>query len=260
MRRIATVAALALLAAAPAAAAQDFNWKGQIPRGKWLEVKGVNGDVRAAAAAGGEAQVTARKVAGSRGEPEEVEVRVVEHGDGVTICAVYPTPPRARRENTCEPGDEWSSSNEDNDVKVHFTVRVPAGVKYRGTTVNGELDAEGLGADAIVSTVNGNVRVSTTGNAQAHTVNGSIRATMGKADWVDEAEFHTVNGAIELTFPDPLDAEVRAHTVNGDIESDWPVIVRGRFGPKRVSGTIGRGGRVLNLHTVNGDITLKKAS
>jgi len=259
MKRYATLTALALLAAAPATA-QDFDWKGRIAIGKWLEVKGVNGAVRASAATGGEAQVTARKVAGDRGEPEDVEIRVVEHEDGVTICAVYPTPPRARRENTCEAGEHWSSSNQDNDVRVHFTVRVPAGVKFRGTTVNGEMEAEGLAADAVVSTVNGSVRVSTTGFAEAHTVNGSIHATMGRADWSDEADFRTVNGSIELTFEAELHAELRAETVNGDIESDWPVTVHGRFGPKRVTGTIGRGGRVLHLETVNGDITLKKSS
>jgi hypothetical protein len=259
MRHFAAAAALALFAALPAAA-QDFDWKGQLARGKWLEVKGVNGSVRASGATGGEAQVTARKTEGHRGDLEEVEIRVLEHADGVTICAVYPTPPRAKRENTCDPGERWNSSTQDNDVKVNFTVRVPAGVRFRGTTVNGEMEAEGLGADAIVSTVNGSVRVSTTGNAQAHTVNGSIHATMGKADWSDDADFRTVNGGIELTFPAELDTEIRASTVNGDIESDWPVTVRGRFGPKRVTGTIGRGGRVLHLETVNGDITLRRAS
>lgn len=146
----------------------------------------------------------------------------------------------------------------DNDVKVHFTVRVPAGVKFRGNTVNGELEAEGLRADAVVSTVNGSVRVETTGNAEAHTVNGSIYATMGRADWADEADFRTVNGGITLTFSSDLHAEIRAETVNGDIESDWPVMVRGRFGPKRVTGTIGQGGRVLHLETVNGDIRLRR--
>jgi hypothetical protein len=254
---LATLAALALLAAAPAWA-QDFDWKGPIPTGKWLEVKGVNGAIRASGASGGEAQVSARKVEGERGDAEEVEIRVLEHADGVTICAVYPTPPDARRENTCEPGDNWHTSNRNNDTKVHFTVRVPAGVKFRGTTVNGEMEADELGADAVVSTVNGSVRVSTTGFAEAHTVNGSIYAVMGRADWADEADFRTVNGSIELTFPGELHAELRAETVNGDIESDWPVTVRGRFGPKRVTGTIGRGGRVLHLETVNGDITLKK--
>ena len=122
------------------------------------------------------------------------------------------------------------------------------------------MEALGLRADAAVSTVNGSVRVETTGFAEARTVNGSIDAVMGRADWSEEADFRTVNGGITLTFPGTLNAEVRAQTVNGDIESDWPVTVRGRFGPKRVTGTIGTGGRTLHLETVNGDIRLRKST
>jgi hypothetical protein len=250
---------LVMLCSAAPSAAQDFEWKGEIPTGKWLEVKGVNGDIRAVPAEGAEARVTATRDA-RRSDPQSVEIRVVEHSEGVTICAVYPTPPRARHENACEPGDHWRSNNENNDVTVAFLVSVPPGVRFRGMTTNGELEAEGLRADAVVSTVNGSVRVSTTGNAEAHTVNGSIYATMGRADWSDQVEFRTVNGGITLTFGSDLHAEIRAKTVNGDIESDWPVVVQGRLGTKRVSGTIGNGGRVLHLETVNGNIKLRKGT
>lgn len=248
-----------LLATAAPIAAQDFEWRGRIARGKWLEVKGVNGDVRAIGAAGPEAQVTAVKRS-RRGDPGSVEIKVLEHDDGVTICALYPTPPGAREENRCEPGDRGHMSTRDNDVTVHFTVQVPAGVKFRVRTVNGEIDADGLSADAEVATVNGSVRVATTGLARAQTVNGSIHATLGRADWPDELDFHTVNGGITLTLPAEVHTEIRAQTVNGDIESDWPVTVRGRFGPKRVTGTIGSGGRTLHLETVNGSIRLKRGA
>src|SRR5262245_11454600 len=252
------VTALALMAVS-AATAQDFNWKGRIAAGKRLEVKGVNGDVRAVAATGGEAIVTAAKHA-RRSDPDEVEIRVVEHEDGVTICAVYPTPPRARRENSCEPGDRWHSSTEDNDVTVDFEVQVPAGVEFNGQTVNGEMSAEGLKADVKASTVNGSVRVTTTGLAEASTVNGSVYVEMGRADWSDDLEFTTVNGKITLILPAQLSTEVRASTVNGEIESDYPVLVTGKFGPRRMRGTIGSGGRSLNLSTVNGEIRLRKAT
>jgi putative adhesin len=241
------------------AGAQDFNWKGRIASGKRLEVKGVNGDVRAVAASGGEAIVTAAKHA-HRSDPDEVEIRVVEHEDGVTICAVYPTPRHARRENSCEPGDRWHSSTEDNDVTVDFEVQVPAGVQFTGSTVNGEMSVEGMKADVKASTVNGSVRVTTTGLAEASTVNGSVYVEMGRANWTDDLEFSTVNGRITLLLPDKLDTEVRASTVNGEIESDYPLTISGRFGPRRLRGTIGNGGRTLNLSTVNGEIRLKKST
>ena len=258
MRILVTVAALCLAALATAAA-QDFNWHGRIAVGKRLEVKGVNGDVRAVLSSGAEAVVNARKHA-RRSDPDEVEIRVVESDDGITICAVYPTPPRARQENDCGPGKSWHSSTDNNDVVVDFDVQVPAGVEFQGQTVNGEMSAEGLKADVNASTVNGSVRVTTTGLAQAATVNGSVYAEMGRANWDGELEFSTVNGGITLILPGKLDTEIRATTVNGDIETDWPMMISGRFGPRHLRGTIGAGGRSLELSTVNGEIRLKKGT
>jgi DUF4097 and DUF4098 domain-containing protein YvlB len=253
------VAAFLCVATVAVAAAQDFNWHGRLAAGKRLEVKGVNGDVRAVLASGAEAVVNARKHS-RRSDPDEVEIKVVESEDGITICAVYPTPRRAREENNCEPGDRWHSNTENNDVVVDFEVQVPAGVEFNGKTVNGEMSAEGLKGDAHVSTVNGSVRVTTTGLAEASTVNGSVYAEMGRANWTDELEFSTVNGGITLILPGKLDTEVRASTVNGEIETDWPLTVSGRFSNRRIRGTIGAGGRALSLSTVNGEIRLKKGT
>src|SRR2546426_8991335 len=62
MRTFLIVTALAVGAIATATA-QDFNWHGRIAAGKRLEVKGVNGDVRAVLASGAEAVVSAKKQA-----------------------------------------------------------------------------------------------------------------------------------------------------------------------------------------------------
>jgi DUF4097 and DUF4098 domain-containing protein YvlB len=256
--QIPAMVATALLLAAPASA-QDFHWTGRLAAGKRLEIKGVNGSIRTVAATGGEIDVSARKTA-RRSDPDEVKIEVVPSDEGVTICAVYPTPRRARRENTCEPGDGWHSSTDNNDVNVDFTIKLPAGIVFSGETVNGEIDAEGVGADAMVSTVNGSINVEASGHVEASTVNGSIRASMGRADWSSEAEFSTVNGGITLTLPGNLNAEVSAQTVNGDLETDFPLTVTGKFGPRHMRGTIGSGGRYLKLSTVNGSIHLIKAT
>jgi Toastrack DUF4097 len=257
---IRTLAGLtAALSFAVPAAAQDFHWTGHLAAGKRLEIKGVNGSIRAMAASGSEIDVTARKTA-RRSDPDEVRIQVVPFEDGVTICAVYPTPSRARRENSCEPGDGWHSNTNDNDVTVDFTIRLPAGIVFNGETVNGDVDGEDLGADADVSTVNGSIDVSAAGVVEARTVNGSIRARMGRADWTSAASFKTVNGGITLTLPDNLNAEVSAETVNGDLETEFPLTVTGRFGPRHMRGTIGSGGRRLELSTVNGSIHLRKST
>src|SRR3954471_10425202 len=252
-----SIAAAAALLLSPAAAlAQDFHWHGAIAQGKSIEIKGVNGDVRAEPSGSNEVEVVAEKHA-QRDDPESVRIEVVPHGGGVTICAVYPSRSGAKP-NECAPGSAGRSNVQNNDVTVRFTVRVPAGVTLIGTTVNGEVEATHLNGDVELTTVNGSVNFSTTRSARASTVNGSIRGEMGRADWSDTLKMSTVNGSITLTFPSTLNTEVRASTVNGDINTDFPLQVQGRVSRRKLEGTIGGGGRVLSLDSVNGSITLKR--
>src|SRR5256712_10011934 len=172
------VAALALVPRA-AAAQNEFHWKGKVAPGKAIEIKGVNGDVRAVASAGGgDVEVTAVKHA-RRSDPNDVKIEVVQHEDGVTICAVYPSD--GRRENTCEAGDGGHMNVRDNDVTVDFTVRGPTGVRFLGKTANGEVEAAVLSSDVEANTGNGSIPHSTAGYAQAPTVNGAIVASPGPA-------------------------------------------------------------------------------
>jgi hypothetical protein len=253
-------------AAAPGAIARgasaepqnDFRWRGRLAAGRLVEIKGVNGRIDAEPSSSGEVEVSAEKSA-RRSDASSVRVEVVEHAEGVTICAVYPSSD-SDKPNVCAPGGGGRMNVRNNDTQVEFKVRVPAGVRFAGRTVNGDVEAEGLGADVEATTVNGSVKVSTTGLARAMTVNGSINASMGRADWTDELTFHTVNGGIELSFPASLSASVEAETVNGDIESDFPMTVTGRFSKRHLTATIGGGGRELNLKTVNGSVQIRRAS
>lgn len=243
---------------AAATRADDFEWHQRMRPGQVLEIKGINGAIRAVLADGDEAEVTATKTA-RRSDPDDVKIEVVESGNGYTICAVYPWD-RDDRPNECAAGRDGRMNSHDNDVTVNFTVRVPRGVVFRPVTVNGDVRAIGLRSDVWANTVNGDVRLSTSGRAEATTVNGSIEAELGSADWQDDVSFSTVNGHIELTLPPNASAEVRASTVNGDIETEFPLTIQGRFGPRRLRGTLGSGGHTLELKTVNGGITLKKGT
>jgi len=102
------------------------------------------------------------------------------------------------------------------------------------------------------------VTFSTTGGGRASTVNGSIHGEMGRADWADTLRMATVNGSITLTLPASLNTDVKASTVNGDISSDFPMTISGRISRRKMEGTIGGGGRLLSLDSVNGSITLKR--
>jgi len=240
MKLITAAAVLAVLAIAPPvtvanAQAADFQWSGTISQGSTLEIRGVNGSVRAVASPDGTARVEAVRRA-RRSDPESVRIEVVEHAGGTTICAVYPTPPGASRQNRCSPGGS-GVNNQNNDVQVHFTVQVPAGVAFSGNTVNGSVQSEGLRSDVTATTVNGGVEIETTGFV---------------------SRISTVNGNVSITVPAPLNAAFRATTVNGSIDSDFPVNAEGRMGRRSVRGTIGNGGEEMRISTVNGSIRLRR--
>jgi hypothetical protein len=236
----------------------EFRWHEAMAAGRVIEIKGINGSVEAAPSSNGEVEVVAVKRA-RRSNPEDVRIEVVRHDEGITICAVYPNA-GGSEPNTCEHGPTHHSNIINNDTSVSFTVRVPAGVRFIGKTVNGKVWANNLTADVEATTVNGSINVSTMGLARANTVNGSITVVMGRADWADDLEFKTVNGGIDLSFPASLSAQVEARTLNGDISTDFPLTVTGTFSKRRLTGTIGGGGRDLRLETVNGSVQIRRAS
>src|ERR1051326_1532309 len=195
-----TLLALAGLIAPPrhAQPGNEFRWHGALAGGKTIEIVGVNGSIDASGG-GNEVEVVAVK-RGRKSDPADVRIKVVEHADGVTICALYP-PARDREENECRPGGKGHNSTRDNDVHVEWTVKVPRGVRFAGRTVNGDVVGRGLTAEAEEHTVNGSVTVETTSWADASTVNGSISARLGSTDWRDELELTTVNGGVTVGLP-----------------------------------------------------------
>jgi len=235
--------------------ATDYRWSGRMDAGETLEIKGVNGSIRMRPGEGDEVVVTA-EARSRRSDVSSVRIERVEHDGGLTFCAVYPTP-RGKAENRCAPGSEGRMSTERNDVRVDFSVDVPTGVHAIGVTVNGDVEAFGLGADVTAKTVNGDVEVTTAGFARGQTVNGSVDMVMGRAALGAGAEFSTVNGSITLDVPDDIDADVEASWLNGGFESDIPFLLEGKMSRRRASGALGAGGPLLKLKTVNGSIRIR---
>jgi hypothetical protein len=255
MKRMSFVWVAGALALATPCLAEDFAWRGRLTSGQTLEVRGINGGI-SAEASGGEAEVTAVKRA-RESDPATVQIRAVEHAGGVTICAIYPG--RFGRGNSCEPGGEGGGGGtRNNDVTVEFQVKVPAGVKLVAHTVNGAVRVGDVESDVDAETVNGSINVAATGLVKAETVNGSIEASMGRADWTGKLDFETVNGSITLDLPADLSADVDAETMNGRIEVDFPLGGNVHQTKRTLRGTIGGGGRMLDLETVNGSISLRK--
>ena len=238
-------------AAGAAKASRSWDHTARMERGQTVWIHGVNGSIVAEASGGGPLVVEAT-LTGKKNDPNEVEIRVVPDSDGLTFCAIYPG-----RASVCD-GDRYEMPVKDNDVQVEFRVRVPSGVRLVATTINGGIRARGLDAPVRATTVNGGCEISTRASGEARSVNGSVSATVGRLSAGDDLDFATVNGSVTVNVVGPLDARVSASTVNGALRSDFPVEMRGRWGPRSMRGTVGRGGARIQMSTVNGSIALKR--
>ena len=250
-----------------------FEWEGQVQSGGFVEVQGINGPIRARTGSGDRVRIEAHKTS-KHGQEETVEVVAKEFANGVVVCAVYPG-----QHGECAPGGDLKGNVRNNDVTVEFEVTLPENVRFVGHTVNGEIKTETLGSDVEVHTVNGSIRTASrrgdvdagtvngsieaeaAGLVRAKTVNGSIDARLGRADWSGDMAFKTVNGSITLDLPASLNTTVEARAQTGSIHSDFPLqIRRNGYVGSEADGTIGNGGRHLELDVLNGSIRLQRAS
>ena len=130
--------------------------------------------------------------------------------------------------------------------------------RMRAERSRGAAIAASTHASSLASRVLNSFSGSTSAHGSANTVNGSIRGALGSSQWAESLEFQSVNGSITLDLPADLSADVDAETVNGRIDVDFPLTGNVRKTKRELRGTIGGGGRPLDLETVNGSITLRK--
>jgi len=253
-----SIALVALLAATPAAAQDDFVWSQDMERGSTLRVQGITGEIRAVAASGARAEVRGVKH-GRRGDFEEVRILVQEDRNGFTVCAVY----GQRDPVHCNQGDgdrDGRGSRRSIDVRVDFEVLVPEGVMFEGIMVTGDIEARDLRSNVEISTVTGDIFVSTSEVAEARTVTGRIEVEMGSTDFKD-LEFATVSGNITVFLPSSINADIDFQSLMGDFESDFDLSIHSqkrRFIGSEFSGRLGSGGPELSFQTVTGDVELRR--
>jgi hypothetical protein len=261
------LALMALALATTSAPAQEpsrqrdaFNWAGQIPAGRWIYVRNLNGEIRVEPSTGNRVEVVAEKT-WRRGDPADVRIEVKKYGPGdqdVLICALWSETAYCDEDEYNDRGPR--RNRRDNDVSVAFRVKVPRGVKVGAASVNGSVTVEGATSEVRVGTVNGSVEATSTGGpVEASTVNGSVFARMGRLTGTEDLNYSTVNGSIQVEFDGELtDADVEMSTVNGRFEINFPLTIQGRLNPRHLRARLGNGGRRIKLTTVNGNVELRK--
>lgn len=236
---------------APQQTVDEFDWRGTVAQGDRIEIKNIGGDVRASYTSGNEVVVHAIK-SSQKSDMASVTIEVVRHAEGVTICAVYPDVP-GWAPNECQPGLQGNMSTRNSDVKVEFTVAVPAGVEFAARVIGGDVAANGLRSNAFATTTSGNISMTTTEIAEANSVAGDVKVVIGRANLGRDLAFRTMKGNVTLKIPSNTNAVVQVRTAAGRIDSDFPLVGTSRHR----SGTLGKGGPTLILSTMDGNVDLQ---
>lgn len=239
----------------------DFRWSGEVSRNHWVYVRNLNGAVRVEPGTGSKVEITAVK-RWRRGNPEDVTINVRQSGSGrgdLVVCALWKNRDSCDEDGYHGGSSNWSFWNNNNDVSVEITVRLPEGVRLDASTVNGGLTIDGATTDVVARTTNGSIDARSLGGpVSAKTVNGSINVRAGSLE-SGRTEYTTTNGSITVELPARVDADLDMHTTNGRVTSDFPVTIEGSFSAKRIRGKLGHGGPTVRMSTVNGSIRLRKA-
>ncbi len=253
-----TLSVLALLVSVSlAASAQDaahFDWQGDIQPGQALEIRNINGGIRAEPAEGPQAELHVR-ILGTNPPPETIRIDVYPHEGGILVCTIYQglTTPEI-----CAPEVRPSLTLQNSDIRVEYTLKVPAGVVLKAKTVNGRIRADLPESEIFAETVNGRIALATGKRASARAINGSIDAELYAFEGPGPREFRTVNGSVDLELPGSVEASVQAGLIFGVITTDFPLRVWRGWVESWMSGDLNGGGPRIELGTVNGSIHLRK--
>jgi hypothetical protein len=224
-----------------------FHAEPAIRPGQTVTVQDIDGRIRVRA--GSRLIVDARKYA-ERSDPNAVVVRVEPGPSGVVVCVRYPPDTqRSCAERVDGPGED--------DTRVDFDVTVPADIGVVAANVNGSVDVVTDG-HASASNVNGSVHVDARDVDAATTVNGSVRVRVRDRSTAP-LRATSVNGRVEVELPPGSGVTLDASTLNGEIDAGGLPVQRPPFGPgARVHGVLGDGARPVELHSVNGSLTLRR--
>lgn len=207
---------------------------------------------------------------------QEAQPGFEQHGDSVLLYVAAPQDSRPNRGN--RPGrfgDNWRNERPAYSYQFDFTVKVPATMAVRVSTVNGgQVLVQDVTGPLQARNVNGAVVVRNAQQATlAHTVNGNVEVSYAAAP-TQAASYHTINGNITVSYPPNVSADLYFKSLHGELFTDFP---QAEVLPARVTqnqqregeGTryklsketavrLGKGGTNLRFETINGNVTVKQ--
>jgi DUF4097 and DUF4098 domain-containing protein YvlB len=265
MPRLRDVAALPLVAALSLTAACDIALSGAreeatetvtlsfpISTAGTLDITTTNGRIEVAAGTAPTVEVKAVKVAkAATKEGAEELLKKLQIKQEVTADLVKL---RAERDGGNGPNlHSWGTSAE-----VRYFVKVPAGTKVLLTTTNGEIEVVDVKAAATLETVNGRINArGLGGEVKASTVNGGVDIAL--ASLTGDVSVETTNSGVTVRVPADAKAVLLGRTTNGGLSVDGLDVEEVERSRRRLEAKLNGGGKRIEAETTNGGITFTAA-
>lgn len=140
---------------------------------------------------------------------------------------------------------------------VSYRIWAPRQTALDLVAENGGVSIHAMQGDARFTTTNGGVALDdVSGRMVGRTANGGVNVRLSGARWEGAGlDVETTNGGVTLTVPRDYSAALEVSTVNGGLRSDFPVTLPGGRG-RQLRTTLGSGGPLLKVRTVNGGVRL----
>lgn len=210
-----------------------------LPAGGSISVENVEGAIRVEGWDRAEVEVTITKTAlGSGSRADDVRIVVESAERAIAFVTLYPS-------DSGEP------------VRVDYRLRVPRQVRLaRLETLEGDIVVHDVEGGVNARSLNGNIlQTAVAGRVAARTINGNIAVSLrALPDGRAPLSLEAVNGNLELLLPPEPNAELELNTVAGRIESNYPFTVSAVPGDSTRRARLGRGGVLIRLRTVRGNI------
>jgi hypothetical protein len=136
-------------------------------------------------------------------------------------------------------------------------VRVPQKVDLVVDSQRGDVTVTEISGNVRVKAARGNVTLMVPGYAQASTVRGNLKVTMGATDWPGTLSFSSQQGDVELWIGTNASFTVHLHTDSGTLFTDFGLQGSSSGSSETIDGSVNGGGpQHIDVETKAGAIRL----
>ncbi|MGH9939346.1 MAG: hypothetical protein ACREAM_24150 [Blastocatellia bacterium] len=159
-------------------------------------------------------------------------------------------------------GERASSLDSVPESRERVILKLPRGADLRIHEINGGVTVGETNGDLEISWIVGAVRVArAAGPINLGAINGDVDVTFAPLRANSVRIWGDINGNVDLRFEGEVNADLNTWSVNGAIKPDLPnvEIRESGWGKLKARKRIGNGGSVIEVHDVNGNVTLSRA-